>query len=71
MLWLLDPEPATSSGRLRQASSTSGAANSALSRKLGSLTPGEKADITLIRITDVNTPPAVDAHHPDDTLRPW
>jgi cytosine/adenosine deaminase-related metal-dependent hydrolase len=38
-----------------------GAANAGLSRKVGSLTPGQEADITLIRTTDVNTAPGTNA----------
>ena len=38
-----------------------GAANAGLSRKVGSLTPGKEADITLIRTTDVNTAPGTNA----------
>ncbi|HEX9538348.1 MAG TPA: amidohydrolase family protein, partial [Streptosporangiaceae bacterium] len=48
-------------GQARQASSTSGAANAGLSHKVGSLTPGKEADITLIRTTDVNTAPGTNA----------
>jgi cytosine/adenosine deaminase-related metal-dependent hydrolase len=38
-----------------------GAANAGLSHKVGSLTPGKQADITLIRTTDVNTAPGTNA----------
>jgi 5-methylthioadenosine/S-adenosylhomocysteine deaminase len=56
-----DPPAQLAPSDLLRYATVGGAANAGLSGKVGSLTPGKQADITLIRTTDVNTAPGTNA----------
>jgi len=52
-----DPPDQLAPSEVLRFATLGGAANAGLAHKVGSLTPGKEADITLIRTTDVNTAP--------------
>jgi len=56
-----DPPDQLAPSEVLRFATLGGAANAGLAHKVGSLTPGKEADITLIRTTDVNTAPGSNA----------